>query len=199
MAKSDIFIIPQDPTTSDRVVVVTDEQRESGFQFDAVEKYRTRRTYRPTKHSVPAGTPITDHVTRDPVMFALVGVITPYNTVSVVNPALALENDPDFTSLLDLLNESAATAIELVRKNRDQLVEFGDNFTLLTIIGDEFQHANMIITSVDDPRTPKLGDAYKLTVSFRQIKIPKQAARIEPLVAPDALRLGAGATAEVVF
>lgn len=199
MAKSDIFIIPQDPTTSDRVVVVTDEQLASGFQFDAVTKYRTRRTYRPTRHSVPAGTPITDHVTREPILFSLVGVITPYNVVSVVNPALALESDADFTDLLDLLGESAATAIELARKNRDQLVEFADKFTLLTIIGDEFQHSNMIITSVDDPRTPKLGDAYELTVSFRQIKIPNQAARVAPLVSSDALRLGAGSTQEVVF
>ena len=199
MAESDIFIIPQDQAVTDKVVVVSEQQRNSGFQFDAVTKYRTRRVYRPTRHSVPSGASITDHVTREPVVFSLKGVITPYNVVSPIRTLAVFQSEPALINLFDGLVEAATSAVETARENRDQLVQFADSFTLLTVLGNEFQHANMIITMVDDPKTTKLGDAYELTVSFRQIKIPRQAARIAPLVSDDALRLGGGAFSEVVF
>jgi hypothetical protein len=184
MAQSDIYIVPQDQTVNSSIVVVTDEQKSaSGYQFDAVRRYRTKRTYRATRHSVPSGASITDHVAKDPISFQLVGVLTPYN---VVVPVAVDISDPFAAAIFE------DTAIELARKNRDQLVEYADKFTLLTVMGDEFQHANMIITSIDDPKTTAMGDSYELTVSFRQIRIPKNAARIAPIIDEDAELLGGG-------
>ncbi len=198
MAESDIAIVPQDQTVSDKMVVVTESQRRRGYAFDAVTRYRTRRTYRPTRHSVPSGASITDHVSKDPIAFQLVGVLTPYNVVSLAGVSSAFSIAGSGVSLLSqVLDRGAETALEKTRRNRDQLIQFADEFTLLTIIGDEFQHANMIVTSVDDPRTVGLGDSYELTVSFRQIRIPKQSSRIAPLISEDADLLGGGAVQDV--
>lgn len=198
MAESDIAIIPQDQTVSDKMVVVTESQRFRGYKFDAVTRYRTRRRYRPTKHSVPSGASITDHVSTDPIAFQLVGVLTPYNVVSLagVSSAFSIAGS-GVSSLSQILERGAESELEKTRRNRDQLIQFADEKTLLTVIGDEFQHANMIITSIDDPRTTALGDSYQLTVSFLQIRIPKQSSRIAPLISEDADFLGGGSVQDV--
>lgn len=198
MAESDIAIIPQDQTVSDRIVVVTESDRLRGYKFDAVRKYRTRRTYRPTKHSVPSGAAITDHVSTDPISFQLVGLLTPYNAADVSGFASLLFGA--FASdnvVTDAIADSADTELEATRRKRDQLIQFADEKTLLTVMGNEFQHANMIITSIDDPRTVGLGDAYELTISFRQIRIPVNVARIAPLISDDADFLGGGDVQDV--
>jgi hypothetical protein len=198
MAESDIYIVPQDQTVSENLVVVNDAQRAAGYQFDAVKRYRTKRTYRVTKHAVPSGLPINDHVTRDPVKFQLAGVITPYNVFTPeVATIIAGVSQGSANSSFDALGAVAETALEKARKNRDQLVQYADEFTLLTVMGDEFAHANMIITSIDDPKTPKMGDSYELTVSFEQVKIPQNAARIAPIIDEDADLLGGGDVKDV--
>lgn len=198
MAESDIAIIPQDQTVSDRIVVVTDFERRRGYKFDAVRKYRTRRTYRPTKHSVPSGAAITDHVSTDPISFQLVGILTPYNAADVSGFASLLFGAFAGEGVLtDAIAVGAETELEATRRKRDQLIQFADEKTLLTVMGDEFQHANMIITSIDDPRTVGLGDAYELTISFKQIRIPVNVARIAPLISDDADFLGGGDVQDV--
>lgn len=193
MAESDIFIVPQDQFVHESIVVVSSEQRLDGYKFDAVKRYRTKRTYRVTRHSVPSGTSITDHVSTNPIVFQLVGVITPYNVITANFPVLDI-SDP---LLSGALSDIADSALEMARNNRDQLVQYADEFTLLTVMGDEFQHANMIITSIDDPKTSRMGDSYELTVGFRQIRIPKNAARIAPIIDGDADLLGGGEVRDV--
>lgn len=198
MAESDIAIIPQDQTVSDKVVVVTDFERRRGYSFDAVTRHATQRSYRPTRHSVPSGASITDHVTTDPVAFRLVGVLTPYNVISIPTIARAFAGAVSGSAIISrLLERGAETALDTTRKARDQLVQFADDHTLLTVMGDDFQHSNMIITRISDPRTPALGDSYELTVSFRQIRIPSQSSRIAPLISDDADALGGGAVQDV--
>ncbi len=191
MAETDIFIVPQDQTLNESKVVVTDFQKRRGYTFDAVIRYRTRRTYKVTRHSVPAGAAITDHVSKNPIEFQLVGFLTPYNVVSLAGSGTAFASAAGgVTSLSRVLERGAATALELARRNRDQLVQLADNFTLLTVMGDEFQHANMMITSVDDPKTVALGDSYQLTVSFKQIRIPRSSSKVDPIVSDDAMKAG---------
>ena len=189
MAESDIFIVPQDQTVHESLVVVSNEQRQlNGYKFDAVKRYRTRRSYRPTRHSVPSGSQITDHVRKDPIVLDLVGVITPYNVITANFPISDL-SDPFASGAFE---DIADSALEKARKNRDQLVQYADRFTLLTVMGDDFQHANMIITVIDDPKTPQMGDSYELTVSFRQVRVPRMTSRIAPLISSDADLLGGG-------
>ena len=191
MAESDIFIVPQDQTINERLVVVTDSQRDgSGYKFDAVTRYRTQRSYKPTRHSVPSGSKITDHVTAEPIVFQLVGVLTPYNVVTIANVRSIFSGPID--SIEDALVDGANSALELVRRNRDQLIQFADEFTLLTVMGNEFQHPNMLITRIGDPKTPAMGDSYELTVSFSQIRVARQSSRIAPLISGDADALGGG-------
>lgn len=188
MSESDIFIIPQDQFIHTSLVVVSEAQQLSGYQFDAVTRYRTRRTYKPTRHSVPSGSNITDHVSKKPVKFQLVGVLTPYNVLTTASATVALSNPLEID--LDVIDDAANSALELARRNRDQLVQYADEITLLTVMGDEFQHANMIITSIDDPKTPAHGDSYELTVSFEQIRVPLSSSRIAPVTSEDADKLG---------
>lgn len=193
MPESDILIVPQDQTVHQSLVVVTDQQAEAnGYKFDVVKRHRTRRSYKPTMHSVPSGSQVSDHVRKDPIAFQLVGVLTPYNVLTLTSALSAFEADEDFTELSDLLGDTANSALEIARKNRDQLIQYADRFTLLTVMGNDFQHPNMIITTIDDPRTPTMGDSYELTVSFRQIRVPRGTARIAPLIASDADLLGGG-------
>ena len=191
MAESDIFIVPQDQTLSEGKVVVTDFQKRRGYRFDAVIRYRTRRTYKATRHSVPSGAAITDHVSKNPIDFQLVGFLTPYNVITNVGTGIAFTSaSGGATSLSGFLERGAESALELARRNRDQLTQLADEFTLLTVMGDEFQHANMVITSIDDPKTVAMGDSYQLTVSFKQIRIPRSSSKVEPLVSDDAMRAG---------
>ena len=88
------------------------------------------------------------------------------------------------------LDDISNSALELARRKRDQFVQYADEKTLLSIIGGEFQHANMVITSISDPKTVDMGDSYELTVGFDQIRIPLSAARGNKLVSEDADKLG---------
>jgi hypothetical protein len=198
MAESDIIIVPQDQTVNDRLVVLSDFQTRRGYRFDAVTQYGTQRSYRPTKHSVPSGAAITDHVSRDPLVFRLVGVLTPYNVVSLAGVGGAFASAVEGSDALEAaLLQGSDSALDLIRKNRDQLVQFADEFTLLTVLGNEFQYANMIITRINDPKTPALGDSYQLTVSFREIRIALESSRIAPLIDADADSLGGGEVKDV--
>lgn len=197
MAESDVYLIPQTETITERLVVVTDAQKETGYQFDAVTRYRTDRRYKPTRHVLPSGSSITDHVHKDPIAFQLVGVITPYNQVINVSTFLGniqFDNPLDLQESRELLNIEAESAIEVAQGNRDQLVQYADDFTLMTVLGNDFAHANMLITSVSDPRNPDMGDAFELTIGFRQIRIPPRSSRIAPLISEDVDFLGGGDT-----
>ena len=190
MAESDIFIVPQDQVAHTSMVVVTDFEKRRGYQFDAVTRYDTRRTYKPTKHSVPSGSKITDHVTKEPIAFRLVGVLTPYNVLATSGAAAALFGAFGGDTVTDALAAAGESALERTRRNRDQLIQYADEFTLLTVMGGEFQHANMIITSISDPKTVGIGDSYELTVSFREIRVPRSSSTLEPVVSDDAMRAG---------
>ncbi len=194
MAESDIFIIPQDQTVHTSLVNVTEAQQLSGYQFDAVTRYRTRRRYKPTRHSVPSGSQISDHVSTMPISFQLVGVLTPYNVVTANIP---IDIADPFAAVFDAADDLAASALELARRNRDQLVQYADEKTLLTVMGDEFQHANMIITSIDDPKTVGIGDSYELTIAFAQIRVPLSSSRVNKLVSEDADKLGSRSLREI--
>jgi hypothetical protein len=199
MSESDIFFIPQDQTVSSDIVVLSEAQRTNGTQFDVVKKHSTQRTYRPTRHSVPSGSNITDHVAKDPILFSILGIITPHSVFSSVRGIAqigSLGSDAEIAALQDALAEQTVQSAENAQRTRDQFVSFADNFTLLTVVGDDFQHANMIITRVGDPRTPDMGESYELTISMRQIRIARQAARIAPLIASDASKLGGGSILE---
>ena len=192
MAESDIAIIPQGETVQERIVVVTETQRERGYNFDAVRRYRTRRTYRPTKHSLPNGSPITDHVATDPISFQMVGLLTPHNQIINASAFPSVTTEEDAQALVEFFSDPADGALELVRRNRDALIQYADEKTLLTLIGDDLNLPNMVITSIDDPKTPELGDAYELTIGFRQVRVPRSASRIAPIVSDDVERLGGG-------
>ncbi len=182
MAESDIFIIPQDQTVHTSLVNLTEAQRLAVYRFDAVLRYVTRRRYKPTRHSVPSGSKISDHVSTDPIKFQLVGVLTPYN--------ISLAGVPIDTATPEVLDDIANSALELTRRKRDQFIQYADEKTLLTVVGNEFGHANMIITSISDPKTVGIGDSYELTVGFDQIRVPLSSARANKLVSEDADKLG---------
>lgn len=191
MAESDILIIPQDQTVHTSKVNVTEAQQLSAYKFDAVLRYRTRHKYKPTRHPVPSGSNISDHVSTAPISFQLVGVITPYNDLSASSVAAALAGSPGAdTDVIDVIEGAANTALELARRKRDQFIQYGDEHTLLTVMSGEFQHANMVVTSVDDPKTTAHGDSYELTVSFEQIRVPLSSSRIAPVTSEDADKLG---------
>jgi hypothetical protein len=140
-------------------------------------------------HSVPSGSPITDHVRTDPITFQLVGVLTPYN---VARNNIPFDLEDPFAAAFDDADDQADASLELTRRNRDQLLQYADERTLLTIVGDEINLPNMVITSIDDPKTSTLGDSFELTMSFRQIRVPTNAARIAPIISDDAEALGGG-------
>lgn len=198
MAESDIFFIPQDQTVSSDIVVLSEAQLTSGTQFNVVKKHSAQRTYRPTRHSVPSGSNITDHVAKDPILFSILGVITPHSVFSSVRGIVigALGSDAEIAALQDALAEQTVQSAENAQRTRDQFVSFADNFTLMTVRGDDFQFPNMMFTRIGDPRTPDMGESYELTISMRQIRIARQAARIAPLIASDASKLGGGSRLE---
>lgn len=189
MAESDIYIVPQDQTVHTSLVNLSEAQQLAGYRFDAVLRYITRRRYKPTKHSVPSGSRITDHVSTEPIAFQLVGVLTPYN--------VSLGGVPIDTASVEVLDDIANSALELTRRKRDQFIQFADEKTLLTVVGDEFGHANMIITSISDPKTVGIGDSYELTVGFGQIRVPLSSTRLTTLVSEDADKLGSRSLREI--
>jgi len=187
MADSEIYLIEQQPKAEARVFVVTEAQLKSGYQFDVVTKYATRYTFRPTNHGLPSGASISDHVVKNPVQFTLSGVLTPYHVVSPIRLALTSEFA---SSVREEITAATATAIETVNRRRDRLLEMANALTPLTIIGNSFQHANMVITSITDPKTPDIGDGFQFTIGFQQIRIAPVSSQLPPLLDEDAQKAG---------
>lgn len=197
--ESDIFLVPQDQTVASAIVPVSESNIvRNGYQFDAVTKYSTMRTYKTTKHPVSGGASISDHAYTQPLKFTLTGVLTPYNVKSPITNAIIglISGGGSDSSILGNLTSLNRAAIEQVRRKFKQLTEFGDRHTLLTIIGDQFQEANMVITRIGDPKGPDMGEAHIIRVDFIQIRVPTNAADIADIVSDDARDLGALAPLE---
>ena len=75
--------------------VVSAAQQGSGYEFDAVTRYDTRRRYKPTRHSVPSGSSITDHVSKEPIVFRLVGVLTRADVIQQSELRAIIDADAD--------------------------------------------------------------------------------------------------------
>lgn len=209
MANSDIFLITQEPTTTNNEVVVVENVPENGYQFDAVTKHTATYNTMVTQHPIAStdGEFVSDHAIHRPFLWSMTGVLTPYNVVSVATVFSQLANDILLSggiatgtggvgSVLDSLKASTDTAVETVQRKRDQLIQFDRKHTILTIFGSDFQYPNMVITGISIPRTPDLSNAFRVAVKFQQIRIAPQAIGIGKLTSVDADRLGSQVAVE---
>ena len=205
MAESDIYLVPQDPTSSDKIVPVTDvEIAQNGFKFDAISKYSTQRSYRATRHPLSSGENISDHVIRNPLRFSLTGVFSPYTLQSpIINSITGVGDffDAPFglseTTIVSELASFRAQAIETTRRQMRTLIEFGDNHTPLTIVGEEINLPNMVIVRIGDPKATDMGEARMPPVEFQQVRIASQVGEIADIISEEARRAGAGAFLEL--
>lgn len=201
MAKSNIFLLPQEegtnnvPVSTDRIVLIEDAEL-NGYQFDAVTRYTTNYGYRPTKHSVPSGNFVSDHVVKDPKRFALIGILSPHNVVIPQGRDLfgsvneRGDNVVDFSLLETVLQDAKSAAVDLTFQKRRELIDFADAKRLFTVILAEDIIANMLITQLSLPKTAETGDGFTINMAMSEIRIAPRT-QIQPdIINEDARKLG---------